>query len=54
MVFINLETMDYKSIETRCKIYMETWQGKHFSITDTKEVNTVIYQINLSLIMCLQ
>ena len=25
---------------------METWQGKHFSITDPKEVNTVIYQIN--------
>lgn len=22
------------------------WQGKHFSITDPKEVNTVIYQIN--------
>ncbi len=25
---------------------METWQGKHFSITDPKNVNTVIYQIN--------
>jgi len=25
---------------------METWQGKHFSITDPKGVNTVIYQIN--------
>lgn len=25
---------------------METWQGKHFSITDPNEVNTVIYQIN--------
>lgn len=25
---------------------METWQGKHFSITDPKEVNTIIYQIN--------
>ena len=25
---------------------METWQGKHFSITDPKDVNTVIYQIN--------
>lgn len=25
---------------------METWQGKHFSITDPQEVNTVIYQIN--------
>lgn len=24
---------------------METWQGKHFSITDPKGVNTVIYQI---------
>lgn len=25
---------------------MESWQGKHFSITDPKEINTVIYQIN--------
>lgn len=25
---------------------MQMWQGKHFSITDPKEVNTVIYQIN--------
>ncbi len=25
---------------------METWQGKHFSITDPKDVKTVIYQIN--------
>ena len=25
---------------------METWQGKHFSITDPEGVNTVIYQIN--------
>ncbi len=25
---------------------METWEGKHFSITDPKDVNTVIYQIN--------
>ena len=25
---------------------MESWQGKHFSITDPKDVNTVIYQIN--------
>lgn len=25
---------------------MELWQGKHFSITDPKDVNTVIYQIN--------
>ena len=25
---------------------METFQGKHFSITDPKGVNTVIYQIN--------
>ena len=24
----------------------ESMQGKHFSITDPKEVNTVIYQIN--------
>ena len=24
---------------------MESWQGKHFSITDPKGVNTVIYQI---------
>lgn len=24
---------------------METWQGKHFSITDPKGVNTVIYQV---------
>jgi hypothetical protein len=25
---------------------MESWQGKHFSITDPQGVNTVIYQIN--------
>ena len=25
---------------------METWNGKHFSITDPENVNTVIYQIN--------
>lgn len=25
---------------------MEMWEGKHFSITDPKDVNTVIYQIN--------
>ncbi len=25
---------------------MESWQGKHFSITDPKDVNTVIYKIN--------
>ena len=25
---------------------METWEGKSFSITDPKGVNTVIYQIN--------
>ena len=25
---------------------MEMWQGKHFSITDPKDVKTVIYQIN--------
>lgn len=25
---------------------MKTWQGKHFSITDPQDVNTVIYQIN--------
>ena len=25
---------------------MESWQGKHFSITDPEGVNTVIYQIN--------
>lgn len=24
---------------------METWQGKHFSITDPKGVNTVIYEV---------
>ena len=24
---------------------METWQGKHFSITDPKGVNTIIYQV---------
>lgn len=29
-----------------CNLNMETWQGKHFSITDPKGVNTVIYQIN--------
>ena len=27
---------------------METWQGKHFSITDPEGVNTVIYQIHSS------
>ncbi len=25
---------------------MDTWQGKHFSITDPQGVNTIIYQIN--------
>ena len=25
---------------------MQMWQGKHFSITDSKDVKTVIYQIN--------
>ena len=25
---------------------METWQGKHFSVTDPEGVDTVIYQIN--------
>ena len=25
---------------------MESVQGKHFSITDPKDVNTVIYKIN--------
>ena len=25
---------------------MESWQGKHFSITDPKDVNTVIYKVN--------
>ena len=25
---------------------MESLQGKHFSITDPKNVNTVIYQVN--------
>lgn len=25
---------------------MESWQGKHFSITDPKDISTVIYQIN--------
>ena len=25
---------------------MDMWQGKHFSITDPKDINTVIYQIN--------
>lgn len=25
---------------------MESWQGKHFSITDPKDVSTVIYKIN--------
>lgn len=25
---------------------METWEGKHFSITDPKGVKTVIYQVN--------
>lgn len=29
-----------------CRIKMETWEGKSFSITDPKGVNTVIYQIN--------
>jgi len=34
-----------KIIEMGC-INMESLQGKHFSITDPKDVNTVIYQIN--------
>ena len=25
---------------------METFQGKHFSITDPKDVSTVIYRVN--------
>ena len=25
---------------------MDMWQGKHFSITDPKDVRTVIYQVN--------
>ena len=29
-----------------CKNRMQMWQGKHFSITDPKDVRTVIYQIN--------
>ena len=24
---------------------MESWKGKHFSITDPKGVNTVIYEV---------
>ena len=28
---------------------MDMWQGKHFSITDPKDVRTVIYQVNNSL-----
>ena len=27
---------------------METWHGKHFSITDPKGVNTVIYEVYLT------
>ena len=27
---------------------MQMWQGKHFSITDPKDVKTVIYQINVT------
>ena len=27
---------------------METWQGKHFSITDPKGVNTVIYEVYIT------
>lgn len=37
---------DKKFIERGVKWYMESLQGKHFSITDKKNVNTVIYQIN--------
>ena len=29
-----------------CKIEMETWEGKNFSVTDPKGVKTVIYQVN--------
>ena len=29
-----------------CKNIMDMLQGKHFSITDPKGVNTVIYQVN--------
>ena len=29
-----------------CRIKMETWEGKNFSVTDPKGVKTVIYQVN--------
>ncbi len=29
-----------------CKIEMETWEGKNFSVTDPKGVKTVVYQVN--------
>ncbi len=34
-----------KIIEEGCH-KMDMWQGKHFSITDPKDVRTVIYQVN--------
>lgn len=40
------ETMDIKVIEIRGVKKMEYLQGKHFSITDPENVNTVIYEIN--------
>ena len=29
-----------------CKVKMETWEGKNFSVTDPKGVKTVVYQVN--------
>lgn len=34
-----------RNVEVGCN-FMQSVQGKHFSITDPKEVNTVIYKIN--------
>ena len=35
-----------KIIEEWGVFYMYRWEGKHFSITDPKNVSTVVYQIN--------
>ena len=35
-----------KIIEEWGVFYMYSWEGKHFSITDPKNVSTVVYQIN--------
>ena len=41
-----MSVLQMKKVEMRCFLMKERLQGKHFSITDQKDVNTVIYQVN--------